>query len=149
MSMKPQMEALTTNQVRPAGKQAPSKQAVSLMLSQLAADALRGESATESGAARLEIAIRCYLGDRDTRQAAWPYPAFLRGSEVREEVDLALDIEARLWSLFEAEALRQEVSAQQLAEHASFYFAAELDAGRLTQRILDDLESSAPEAEES
>ena len=35
---------------------------------------------------------------------------------------------------------RQEVTVEQLAEHAAFYFAAELDAGRVTERILDDLE---------
>jgi hypothetical protein len=43
---------------------------------------------------------------------------------------------------FEAEAGKQGVSAQQLLEHAAFYFAAELDAGRITRRILDDLDAT-------
>ncbi len=50
-------------------------------------------------------------------------------------------MDSELWREFEEEAERQGVSVEQLAEHAAFYFAAELDAGRVTQRILDDLES--------
>ena len=46
-----------------------------------------------------------------------------------------------LWKDFEGEATRQAVRVEQLAEHAAFYFAAEVDAGRITQRILDDLGS--------
>jgi hypothetical protein len=37
-----------------------------------------------------------------------------------------------------AEAARQQVSVTQLLEHAALYYAAELDAGRLTERILDE-----------
>jgi hypothetical protein len=57
-------------------------------------------------------------------------------------VELELDIKDDLWHSFEAEAGRQDVSSQQLLEHAAFYFVAELDAGRITQRILDDLEAT-------
>lgn len=118
---------------------------VTLSLSQLAFEALsEGEASGSKRRAelRIEAAIRFYLRDRGGGQPAWPYPAFLRGSEVREEVELRLGIEQKLWREFEAEAERQDVSVQQLAEHAAFYLAAELDAGRITQRILDDLESA-------
>jgi hypothetical protein len=52
-----------------------------------------------------------------------------------------LEVASDLWSDLEQEALRQGVTVEQMAEHAAFYFAAELDAGRVTQRILDDLEA--------
>ena len=69
-------------------------------------------------------------------------PGLLGGSEVSEDVALRLGLDADLWRAFENEATRQAVSVPQLAEHAAFYLAAELDAGRITQRILDDLASS-------
>ena len=121
---------------------------VTLKLSQLASEALKGgeESGSRQRAeAGIEVAIRFYLQDRDAGQAAWLYPAFLRGSEVREEVELRLGLDQALWRSFEAEASRQDVSVEQLAEHAAFYLSAELDAGRITQRILDDLEADEAE----
>jgi hypothetical protein len=119
-----------------------SRRVVSVGLSQLAFDGLAA-SDRAAAAVRLQSAVRCYLGDRGANQAAWPYPAFLRGSEPQVDVKLALEIKDDLWHSFEAEAARQDVSPQQLLEHAAFYFVAELDAGRITQRILDDLEATA------
>lgn len=123
----------------------PSSGFIGVTLSQLAFEALSGSAHSGSPrrvAQQMEGAVRCYLGDRGSERPAWPYPAFLRGSEVQEDVELRLGIDADLWRQFEAEAKRQDVSVQQLAEHAAFYLAAELDAGRITQRILDELEAS-------
>jgi hypothetical protein len=117
---------------------------VTLKVSQLAFEALGAGSeprAEGRGEARMELAIRFYLHDKDQGRPEWLYPAFLRGSEVSEEVELRLGLDTDLWRVFENEATRQAVSVAQLAEHAAFYLAAELDAGRITQRILDDLES--------
>ena len=117
---------------------------VTVKLSQLAFEALSGGAHSGSPhrvAQQMEGAIRCYLDDRESERPAWRYPPFLRGSEVQEDVELRLSIKGELWHAFEAEASRQDVSVQQLAEHAAFYLAAELDAGRITQRILDELGS--------
>jgi hypothetical protein len=116
------------------------KRQVAVVLSHLAFEGLTG-GGDEPAAAALEGALRCYLGDRDSQRPAWPYPDFLRGSETEGEFAIELELDAGLWREFEQEAELQGVSVQQLAEHAAFYFAAELDAGRVTQRILDDLES--------
>jgi hypothetical protein len=140
MSMKAKMPAPVTTTRRSRDRSRP-RRAVAVGLSQLAFDGLAAETRTGS-AARLQSAVRCYLGDRGANQAAWPYPAFLRGSEPRIDVRLELEIKDDLWHSFEAEAARQDVSPQQLLEHAAFYFVAELDAGRITQRILDDLEAT-------
>jgi hypothetical protein len=120
------------------------KQTVTVRLSQLAFEALAAEEPSGSPRApvRTESAIRIYLGDKGSERPAWPYPGFLRGSETQEDVGLELDVEPDLWLQFEAEAGKQGVSTQQLLEHAAFYFAAELDAGRVTQRILEDLDAS-------
>jgi hypothetical protein len=122
------------------------KQSVTVRLSRLAFEALAGEGHEGSARApaRTESAIRIYLGDRDSGQPAWPYPGFLRASETQEDVSLELAVDPDLWLQFEAEAERQGVSVQQLLEHAAFYFAAEFDAGRITQRILDDLDATDP-----
>lgn len=116
------------------------KREVTVELSRLAFDGLQS-SGEAPAPVQLESALRCYLGDRDEGRPAWPYPGFLRGSEVPRETSIVLE-DAELWSEFEAEAESQGVTAEQLAEHAAFYFAAELDAGRITQRILDDLRSA-------
>jgi hypothetical protein len=120
------------------------RQSVTVRLSQLAFEALAAEEPKGSARApvRTQSAIRIYLGDKGADRPAWPYPGFLRGSEAQEDVGLELDIDPGLWLQFEAEAEKQGVSAQQLLEHAAFYFAAELDAGRITQRILDDLDTT-------
>lgn len=142
--MRQNMEAL-----RATREQDPVRQSVSLRLSQPAFEVLNGAETSYSydAATTLESAIRVYLGDRDTARPAWPYPGFLRGSETQEDVEVELSLDDDLWRSFEEEANRQDVSVPQLAEHAAFYLAAELDAGRITQRILDDLESSG-EAED-
>lgn len=125
------------------------KQTVTVRLSQLAFEALAAEEPSGSPRApvRTESAIRIYLSDRGSERPAWPYPGFLRGSETQEDVGLELDVEPDLWLQFEAEAEKQGVSTQQLLEHAAFYFAAEFDAGRVTQRILDDLDANATQGE--
>ncbi len=116
------------------------KRRVTVVLSRLAFEGLT--SGTEAPApAAMASALRCYLGDRGLERPAWPYPDFLRGSETGKDAPLELEPDAELWLEFEKEAERQGVSVEQLAEHAAIYFAAELDAGRVTQRILDDLES--------
>jgi hypothetical protein len=122
------------------GENAKDRQVV-VAISALAFEALtNGDEA--AAPLKMESALRCYLGDRDAARPAWPYPSFLRGSETEEDVRVELEVPENLWADFEEEAIRQDVTIPQLAEHAAFYLAAELDAGRVTQRILDDPESS-------
>jgi len=146
-AMKPEAET-EAEKIARSRERASRKRPVTVRLSQLAFEALAGEPAAGSPRApvRTESAIRVYLNDKDAGQSAWPYPGFLRGSEMQEDVGLELEIDPDLWLQFEAEAHKQGVSTQRLLEHAAFYFAAELDAGRITQRILDDLAAAEEEA---
>ena len=82
--------------------------------------------------------IRFYLKEKGTGGAGWSYPDLLREGRPEEEIEVELDIEDSLWREVRAEAARQHVSVTQLLEHAALYYAAELDAGRLTERILDE-----------
>jgi hypothetical protein len=120
------------------------KRRVAVAFSRLAFEALMADDIDSEVRipARTKSALRCYLGDKGKDHPAWPYPGFLRGSETQRDVEVEFEVEGGLWRDFEAEAAAQEASVEQLAEHAAFYFAAEADAGRLTQRILKDLESA-------
>lgn len=82
--------------------------------------------------------IRFYLKEKGTGGTGWSYPGLLREGRPEEELELELEIEDALWREVRMEASRQRVSVTQLLEHAALYYAAELDAGRLTERILDE-----------
>ena len=82
--------------------------------------------------------IRFYLKERGSGDIGWSYPDLLREGRPEEEVEIELDIEDSLWREVRLEAARQRVSVTQLLEHAALYYAAELDAGRLTERILEE-----------
>jgi hypothetical protein len=82
--------------------------------------------------------IRFYLKERGSGGPGWSYPDLLREGSPEEEVEVELDIEDSLWREVRLEAARQHVSVTQLLEHAALYYAAELDAGRLTERILGE-----------
>lgn len=92
-------------------------------------------------ASELSLAVGFYLSDRDADRPGWTYPGFLPATtEAKESVSVDLDPE--LWDELAAEAGRQGVPVDRLAAHAALYFAAELDAGRITERILADFDRS-------
>lgn len=111
-----------------------------MRLSKFSLEALAGGSGQdlERASARLARAVRLYLNDRESGQPGWVYPGFLRDKET-DGVELELVVDEGLLRALEEEARRQHVSVSQMAGHAALYYAAELNAGHLTQRILDDL----------
>jgi hypothetical protein len=83
-------------------------------------------------------AIYYYLEDRDADRAGWRYPRFRSQLDSdAETVTVSIDIDDSVWDAFAQEADRQRVSAGQLVRHAVIYFVADIDAGRVTERILD------------
>jgi len=118
---------------------------VTVHLSEFACSAVSGEGAGdgEQLSARIVAAIRCYLNDKGSGGLRWAYPSFLTGEEqIGKEVTLRLAIEDQLWRSLEQEAERQGVTPQKMVTHATLYVAAEVDAGRVTRRILADLEQT-------
>jgi hypothetical protein len=91
------------------------------------------------GSNDFERVIQFYLGERGTRAPGWAYPDFLRERRANDDVELDLNVEDLLWVSLEAEAREQDVAVDRLLEHATLYFAAELDTGRVAKRILEEL----------
>lgn len=116
------------------------KRSVSIRLGGFAREALAGEEGNsgEPITSKVEAAVRCYLNDKGSNPPGWPYPHFLPGGEPKEETELQLSVDDVLWRSLEEEAESQGVSVQQLVEHAALYFAAEVNAGRATRRILGE-----------
>jgi hypothetical protein len=132
---------ITVGGTRLARDESAERRRVTIALSELAFESLTGGNSDVDSSLRMENALLCYLEDSDSGRPAWAYPEFLRGSEMRKDVEVEFTVAENLWRDFEEAAVGQGVTVEQLAEHAAFYFAAELDAGRVTQRILDDLDA--------
>jgi hypothetical protein len=115
---------------------------VSVEVGEFAVEALAGEGGQGAGhvPVRVARAVRIYLADRDSGRPGWGYPGFLAHPDAPARARLELDVDDALWAEFEAEAGRQGVSVEQLTEHAALYLAAEVNAGRITERILDGLD---------
>lgn len=121
------------------------KQGLTLNLGVFTADALvegdhRAPGKVELAAARVTRAIRYYLCETDSDRPGWAYPGFLNPESGGEAVSLSVEIDADVWSDLEREAERQGIPVERLAEHAVLYWIADREAGRITARILDDLE---------
>jgi hypothetical protein len=114
---------------------------VQVKIGPLAAHALA--AAEDPDPDRLELllprAIRFYFEEREGERDGWGYPPFLDGTRIDgdgHEVSLADD----LWQQVQAEAGRQEVTPEDLLQHAAFYYGAARDDGRLTARIAAELQ---------
>ena len=96
-----------------------------------------------SSQGEVQLAARYYLADQGSGRGGWAYPRF-RVGELREDalVELSTSLDEATHKAFKLEAERQDVWAEQLLEHALLYLIADLDSGRVTQRILDDPEFS-------
>ncbi len=92
-----------------------------------------------------ERVIQFYLGEKSNEAPGWAYPDILRERRPSDEVELDLTVKDALWGALEVEAREQDVTADRLLGHATLYYAAEMDAGRATARIIEDLESEGPE----
>jgi hypothetical protein len=77
----------------------------------------------------LEAALTHYLNERDRGRAAWPVPRFLRTERPQSSLDINPPGEVR--EALDAEAERQQVTVERLAEHALLLYVADLDRGLL------------------
>lgn len=86
-------------------------------------------------------AVYYYLSNRDSGRPGWPYPRFMSGADAARAADvmLSLRIDERAWERFVAEAGAQRVGPEQLLRHAVLFFAADVEAGHVARRMLDEL----------
>jgi hypothetical protein len=117
---------------------------VTIRIGEFAYEAISGDEGAPSERipSRAAQAIRCYLNDKSLSRPGWLYPSRLLDGDQGEEVELQLNIDDDLWRSLEDEAEKQHVPPRRLVEHAAFYFAAEVNAGRATRRILEDLDDA-------
>jgi len=122
------------------GVETPVTQPLKVQLSEFAVGALAHGEPHESEHVRKRFAraIRFYLLETAARRPGWSVPSALRGE--RPEIELTLELDEKLLGELEAEAGKQEVSLSRLVSQAAIYYAAERDAGRITQRVLDTME---------
>jgi hypothetical protein len=120
------------------------KRSVTVSLGRLASQAIGGGGSSNDGkpSSRAGRAILCYLNARGSGGPGWSYPSFLDERRGGEGIRLELRVEDGLWRSLEEEAERQHIGVSQMLEHAVLYFAAEVDAGRFTERIIDELDEA-------
>lgn len=107
------------------------KHSVSVKLGAFAVDALAGRVGASSAPAPADVlrAIQFYLGQSRRRGPGWAYPAFMRRQDPSVAVEFELDIDDAVWASLAREAARQNITVEQLLEHASMYYAAQMDSG--------------------
>ena len=107
------------------------RHSVTVRLGSFAVEALAGGagSGTEPSPADVERAIQFYLSQSRRQKAGWACPEFMRDQDPAAQVEIELEVDEFLWVSLEKEAGRQKVTIPQLLEHASLYYAAEMDSG--------------------
>jgi hypothetical protein len=92
------------------------------------------EERHNTAGAVLRTASLYYLADRDSGRPAWQVPDFLRSSP-EAGTELEVDVDDETWAVLHGEAREQGIDPQRLAEHALLYYLADLDEGKLAERI--------------
>jgi hypothetical protein len=92
------------------------------------------EERHDSASKVVRTASLYYLADRDSGRSAWRVPSFLQESPPGADC-LEVDLDDETWTALASEARGQGVEPSRLAEHALLYFLADLDGGRLADRL--------------
>ena len=98
---------------------------------------------SNSRSAAVRTASLYYLADREGRRPAWLAPHCSSASGEVSNVTVRLDRET--WTALQDEADRQSVSAADLTRHALLYFLADVDSGRIGQRLESALTDADPD----
>jgi hypothetical protein len=95
----------------------------------------RGRGATE--AALVRTASLYYLSERDAGRPSWRARKF----GTREAVPkIRVELDEGTWGALQLEAERQGVSPDTLALHALMFFLADLDSGKIGDRLEESFE---------
>ena len=91
------------------------------------------EERRDSASAVVRTASLYYLADRDSGRPALRVPRFVRDPPGADSFEVDLDDDT--FAALRQEARGQGVEPSRLAEHALLYFLADLDDGRLAERV--------------
>jgi hypothetical protein len=92
------------------------------------------EERHDSASMVVRTASLYYLADRESGRSAWLVPRFLQASPPGTD-RLEVDLDDETWKALANEARGQGVEPARLVEHALLYFLADLDGGRLADRL--------------
>ena len=84
----------------------------------------------------IDLACSYYESQLGSDRTAMRVPRFERSAGGREDRVLQLEMGAETRRRLEQEALRQGVELERLLEHAAMFYLADLDAGRVTEKIV-------------
>ncbi len=82
----------------------------------------------------LRAATLYYMADRDAERPGWRAPRFLRATEP-PATGGRFSVDDLTWAALDREAMLQGIETERLAGHALLYYLADLDSGRLAQRL--------------
>ncbi len=84
------------------------------------------------------VALACsyYESELAAGRMATRVPRFGRPATERESRALVLELDARSLERLEQEAERQGLGLERVVEHAAIFYLADLDAGRVAERII-------------
>jgi hypothetical protein len=93
-----------------------------------------------SASGLVRIAAHYYLADSDDGRPAWRVPSFAHKVEPERRQDgVRIELDDATWDALVQEARRQGVDIGVLAAHAVLYFMADVDSGRVAQRMGDSV----------
>jgi hypothetical protein len=84
----------------------------------------------------LTLACRYYVSELAAARTATRAPRFAERAIDREMRPVVLELDARTLKRLEQAAEQQRLRLGRLIEHAAIFFIAELDAGRVAERIM-------------
>jgi predicted DNA-binding ribbon-helix-helix protein len=88
----------------------------------------------DSHSSAVRTASLYYLADRDRARPAWLVPQSPMASAAGAP-HLTVRLDAATWQALHDEAERQAVSPAELTRHAVLYFLADVDSGRVGERL--------------
>ena len=115
---------------------------LTLEMDEFGLDALADLAERQGGSASrvVTMAAQYYLGDSDRERPAWRVPSFAHKAEPERHCKaVEVELDDATWDALVQEARRQKVDICVLTAHAVLYFIADVDSGRVAQRMGDSV----------
>lgn len=111
---------------------------ISITFDEFGWSVLEGEARAEGLELDRLVSLACayYKSELATERTATRVPRFDQSAAERETRLLELELDAQSLRLLEQEAEDQELELERLIEHAAIFYLADLDAGRVAERVI-------------
>ena len=111
---------------------------ISITFDEFGWSVLEGEARAEGLELDQLVSLACayYKSELATKRTATLVPRFDQSAADRETRLLELELDAQSLRVLEQEAERQELELERLIEHAAIFYLADLDAGRVAERVI-------------